>query len=162
MNNNTAGPHLARLRFASLLSYPPLVFDCGSSDSRSFMKVLISVSTLIPRFAFPPLLVGTRLGAHQSRAHPALAHGGSDTTHITNPTIALTLSFGTIQDPGILEQVTCLFASRFLSLYNPFVVHFSTPTLLFFAALLCRISPFYSLFRPLSLAPKFSCARIPL
>jgi len=49
----------------------------------------------------------------------------------------------------------CVFGSRLLSLYNAFVVHFSTPTLLFLLPLLCRISSFRSLPRRLSFASDF-------
>ena len=138
MTDNTAGPPLARIQLASILSYPPLVFDCRSSHPRSFMKVLITVSILIPPFFFFPYCSqSASMWGGINHAHPALAHGGSLIPPTLQILLSLSLSFGTFQGPGILKQVTSIWISRVCSVpgsYHfiiPLVVHFSTPTLLF-------------------------------
>ena len=153
MTDNTAGPHLARIRFTSLLFYPPLVFDCSSSDSRSFTKVLTSVSILTSHsrlffFFFPPpplLLVGTCVGVHQSRTlgpHPQRDPEATDITDLPITLVPIWYLQGLWepQTGNVYMDFACLFGSRFLSLYNPLVVHFSTPTLLFFFAACFAIS----------------------
>jgi hypothetical protein len=96
-----------------------------------------------------------------SFTHPALTHGGSLIPPTLQILLSLSLPFGTFQDPGILKQVTSIWISRVCSVPGSyhFIIHLLF-TLVhlhsFFCRLLCRISPFYSLFRPLSFAPKFS------
>jgi len=104
------------------------------------MKAIISVSTPIPHSPFLSLLlVGTRACVRPSdHVHSSPSHGWSLIPPTLQILLSISLSFGTFQDPGILKQATsasilaCLFGSRLLSLYNPLVVHFSTPTLFFF------------------------------
>jgi len=114
MTANTAGPRPAQIVFVSLISYPPLVFDCGSlihAPSRTLSSSLYLLLILI-------LVLSQSASV---RAHIGIVHGRS----LMPPTLQI-VPLGTFQGPGILKLAT---STRILSRLssvpgsNRFIMH---------------------------------------
>jgi hypothetical protein len=163
MTDNTAGPHLARIAFASILSYPPTCFRLWfftftllheSSHHCIYLSSHIFIFFSLPsRHPCRGASITCAPGTHFTEGPRCHRHCKSSCPSHSRSVPSRTP--GSLNRPMSMWIFACLFGSRLLSLYNGLVVHFSTPTLLF---LLPLALPYLAV--PLVVPSTVACSQI--